>query len=98
MHQARRFSLSLTDAQLDALRSATDATLNVPAAEATERAFGRESALEVLHGRRVLCEALSHDAERSVAKARSFDVLTPSPRSTKRRSGRCEGGDGHART
>ena len=45
MHQARRFSLSLTDAQLDALRSATDVALNVPAAEATERAFGRVSAL-----------------------------------------------------
>ena len=98
MHQARRFSLSLTDAQLDALRSATDVTLNVPAAEATERTFGRESALEALHGRRVLREALSHDAERSVAKARSFGVLIPSPRSTKRRSGRCEGRDGHACT
>ena len=33
MLQTRRFSLSLTDAQLDALRSATDVALNVPAAE-----------------------------------------------------------------
>ena len=85
MLQTRRFSLSLTDAQLDALRIATDAALNVPAAEATERAFGRESALEALHGRRVLCEALSHDAERSVAKARSLDPLLHTR--TKRRSG-----------
>ena len=86
MQKPRRLSLSLTHSELDALRSATDLLLNVPAAEATEQTFGRESALKALRGRRVLCEALAHDAERSVAKARTIsDVL---PLRKKRRSGR----------
>ena len=64
MVQPRRFSLSLTDAQLDALRTAADTLLNIPSAEATERLFGRLSALDALHGRRIYRDAVKHDAER----------------------------------
>ena len=54
-----------------ALQSATDTLLNIPAAEATERYFGRLPALEALRGRRVYRDALKHDEKRSVVKARS---------------------------
>ena len=89
MAQPCRLSLSLTDAQLDALRTAADTLLNILSAEATERLFGRLSALDALHGRRIYRDAVKHDAERSVVKARKMDVLAPRK---KRRSGRCEGG------
>ena len=89
MAQPRRFSLSLTDAQLDALRTAADTLLNIPSAEATERLFGRLSALDALYGRRIYRDAVKHDAERSVVKARKMDVLAARK---KRRSGRCKGG------
>ena len=89
MAQPRRFSLSLTDAQLDALCTAAGTLLNIPSAEATERLFGRLSALDALYGRRIYRDAVKHDAERSVVKARKMDVLAARK---KRRSGRCKGG------
>ena len=72
----------------EALRTATDALLNVPAAERTERMFGRLSALDALHGRRIHRDALTHDSQHSVAKARTINALPPRK---KKPSGRCDG-------
>jgi hypothetical protein len=80
-NQLQLLRLQLSADQLDALRGATDALLNVPAATTTAKEFGRTAALGALHGRAVMEAKLANHAG-SVAKARHL------PLKRRRRSGR----------
>ena len=81
----RRHQLPLSEDDLRALRTAVDASLNVPAAKAAEQAAGRASAVELLRGEPTLQAAL-RATQGGVAKRRTIELAPPARK--KRRSGR----------
>ena len=81
----RRHQLPLSEDDLRALRTAVDASLNVPAAKAAEQAAGRDAAVELLHGESILQAAL-RATRGGVAKRRTIELAPPARK--KRRSGR----------
>jgi len=83
----RRHRLPLSEDDLRALRTAVDASLNVPAAKAAERAAGRASAVELLRGEPTLQAAL-RATRGGVAKRRTIELAVAPPARKKRRSGR----------
>ena len=81
----RRHQLPLSEDDLRALRTAVDASLNVPAAKAAEQAAGRDAAVELLRGEPILQAAL-RATRGGVAKRRTIELAPPARE--KRRSGR----------
>ena len=81
----RRHQLPLSEDDLRALRTAVDASLNVPAAKAAEQAAGRDAAVELLRGEPILQAAL-RATRGGVAKRRTIELAPPARK--KRRSGR----------
>ncbi len=71
----RRIDLALSEPALEALRKVADHALGIAAARAAAEQHGRARALELLKGRRVMCDALSHGE--SVATRRDLGVVIP---------------------
>ena len=70
-----RIDLALSEPALEALRKVADRALGIEAARAAAEQHGRARALELLKGKRVMCDALSHGE--SVATRRDLDVIVP---------------------
>ena len=70
-----RIDLALSEPALERLRQVADRALGIAAARAAAEQHGRARALELLKGRRVMCDALSHGE--SVATRRDLGVVVP---------------------
>ena len=70
-----RIDLALSELALERLRQVADRALGIAAARAAAEQHGRARALELLKGRRVMCDALSHGE--SVATRRDLGVVVP---------------------
>ena len=79
----RRIDLTLSEPALEVLRKVADHALGIAAARAAAKQHGRARAFELLKGRRVMCDALSHGE--SVATRRDLDMAIPLPGGPKKR-------------